>query len=604
MDNRSNKFDVIVVGAGHAGMEAAYAAARMGSKTLMITLSLDKIGHMPCNPAVGGIGKGHMVFEISALGGLMPKLCSKTYLQARMLNTRKGPAVQGLRLQIDKEAYRILSRQLLEKTENLTIVADMVEEALIDDKGVVTGVRTASGSIYHTSAVILTTGTFLKGLIHVGHKNHAGGRQGEEAVHSLSGFLKDRGLNLIRLKTGTPPRLSRKSLDFSKMEYQGSDDLNYLFEFGPNKVEHKIGCYVTHTNAKTHDIIRENAHLSPIYTGHIQGTPPRYCPSIEDKISRFKDKDSHHVFVEPESASTDEMYPNGLSTAMPLEAQEKYIRSIVGFENAVILRPGYAIEYDAVIPNQLYHSLEVKKVPGLFLAGQINGTTGYEEAASQGIMAGINAHLKINQKEPFIMSRNESYIGVMIDDLVTLGVDEPYRMFTSRAERRLLLRQDNVFERLGHKAHALGLISDELYAEIKQERVLVDTALAHFVGNKHTEIMRLFSDGQIEKVHEIIKEFAGEIPYRTLQAIHAELLYGPYIKREEKEVEKFQYYQNLEIPDEMNFKVIPGLSIELQQKLNKIKPKNIAQAYLIQGMTPAAISLLIFKAREQKKNNC
>lgn len=596
-----NRFDVIVVGAGHAGMEAAYAAARMGSKTLMVTLSLDKIGHMPCNPAVGGIGKGHIVFEISALGGLMPKLCSKTYLQARMLNTRKGPAVQGLRLQIDKEAYKIHSRQILEKTNNLSIVADMVEEALIDENGSVKGIKTKAGAVYNAKAVILTTGTFLRGLIHVGHKNHAGGRQGEEAVQSLSGFLKSRGLNLIRLKTGTPPRLLRQSLDFSKMEYQGSDDLNHLFEFESHRVEHKIGCYITHTNSRTHEIIRENAHLSPIYTGHIQGTPPRYCPSIEDKISRFKDKDSHHVFVEPESASTDEMYPNGLSTAMPLEAQEKYIRSIVGFENAVIVRPGYAIEYDAVLPNQLHHSLEVKKIPGLFLAGQINGTTGYEEAAGQGIMAGINAHLKINNQDPFILSRNESYIGIMIDDLVTLGVDEPYRMFTSRAERRLLLRQDNVFERLGEKAHNLGLISDELYSEIKKEKEIVKSTLEKLSGKKHTEIMRLFSAGQVDKVHEVIKEVTGEIPYRTLQAIHAELLYGPYIKREEKEVEKFEFYQNLEIPDDMDYKSIPGLSIELQQKLNKIKPKNIAQASLIQGMTPAAISLLIFKVRERNR---
>jgi len=601
MDNISNTFDVIVVGAGHAGIEAAYAAARMGSKTLMITLSLEKIGHMPCNPAIGGIGKGHIVFEISALGGLMPKLCTKTYLQARMLNTRKGPAVQGLRLQIDKEAYRKLSRQMLEQTKNLTIIADKVEEALINEQGTINGIRTASGKIYNACAVVLTTGTFLKGLIHIGHKNHSGGRQDEEAVQSLSEFLKNCGLELIRLKTGTPPRLLRQSLDFSKMEYQASDELNHLFEFEPHKVEHKIGCYITHTNSRTHDIIRENAHLSPIYTGHIKGTPPRYCPSIEDKIARFKDKESHHVFVEPESAFTDEMYPNGLSTAMPLEAQEKYIRSIVGFENAVIVRPGYAIEYDAVLPHQLYHSLEVKKVSGLFLAGQINGTTGYEEAAGQGIIAGINAHLKINNKEPFIMGRNESYIGIMIDDLVTLGVDEPYRMFTSRAERRLLLRQDNVFERLGHKAYALGLISDELYAEIKKEKEVISQTLEKLSGKKHAEIMRLFSAGEIDKVHEIIKAVTGDMPYRTLQAIHAELLYGPYIKREEKEVEKFNYYQNLEIPEDMDYKSIPGLSIELQQKLNKIKPKNIAQASLIQGMTPAAISLLIFKVRERNR---
>lgn len=600
MNNQfSYDFDVIVVGGGHAGIEAAYAAARMGSKTLMITLHLDRIGLMPCNPAIGGIGKGHIVYEISALGGLMPQLCTQTYLQARMLNTSKGPAVQGLRLQIDKHAYNAMSRRVLDHTENLTLIMGMVNEVIVDESRTVRGITTREGETYLAPTVILTTGTFLNGLIHVGHTNYSAGRQGEESVANLSLFLKNQGLELRRLKTGTPPRLLRSSLDLTVMDAQGSDPLSGLFEFKPHTVTPKMDCYITHTNEKTHDIIKKNFKLSPIFTGDIKGTAPRYCPSIEDKIARFADKNSHHVFVEPESASSDEMYPNGLSTSMPLNVQKEFIRTIKGFENAILTRPGYAVEYDCVLPHQLHHTLEVKSISGLFLAGQINGTTGYEEAAGQGIIAGINAHLKHSGKPPFIMSRNEGYIGIMIDDLVSLGIDEPYRMFTSRAERRLLLRQDNVFERLGTKAYDLGLISESFYGEIKHEQDIIHSSLKQLgSGNKNTEIMRLFGEGNIQEVHNQIKKSNENISDRALQTIHAELLYAPYIKREEKEVAKLTQYHELNIPEDFDYSIVPGLSTELRQKLTKFKPKTIAQAHLVQGITPAALSLLIFKVRE------
>ncbi|MFA6066237.1 MAG: tRNA uridine-5-carboxymethylaminomethyl(34) synthesis enzyme MnmG [Candidatus Babeliaceae bacterium] len=599
MSNKSwNAFDVIVIGAGHAGIEAAYAAARMGCRTLLLTLNIDRTGLMPCNPAVGGIGKGHIVFEISALGGLMPQLCAQTYLQVRMLNTKKGPAVHGLRLQIDKHAYNKASKQFLEKTENLTLCTGMVEELLVEDN-IVRGVRTREGDIYYASSVVVTTGTFLNGLVHVGQVNYTSGRQGEEASTGLSHSLKKLGLKMGRLKTGTPPRLLKSSLNFSVMEEQGSDELEYLFGFYPQKVEHKISCYVTHTNERTHAIIQENFEQSPIFTGTITGKAPRYCPSIEDKISRFADKTSHHVFVEPESASSDEMYPNGLSTSLPLPIQREFIQSIAGFENAVITRPGYAIEYDFVAPNQLLHTLEAKTVSGLFLAGQINGTTGYEEAAGQGIIAGINAAARIKGLPDFIIDRNTGYIGIMIDDLVSLGVDEPYRMFTSRAERRLLLRQDNVFSRLGKMAFEYGLIQEPLYRAITDEQADICSAVVLLQKNHRIEIMHLISAGETEAVYEKIQQYYHKpLSYRAVLSIYAELLYEPYLKREEREVEKTRQYQDLYIADSFNYIDIPGLSKELQQKLMKYKPQTIAQASLIQGMTPAAISLLIFKVRE------
>ena len=600
--NHTYDFDVIVVGGGHAGIEAAYCAARMGSKTLMITLDVEKIGLMPCNPAIGGVGKGHLVYEISALGGLMPKLCTQTYLQVRMLNTSKGAAVQGLRLQIDKYAYNKLSKDVLTNTENLTVLSGKVEKVLIDHiTNTVKGVRTHDNITYNAPSVVITTGTFLNGRVHIGTENYSAGRRDEEAVAGLSLFFNSVGLTLKRLKTGTPPRLLRSSIDFSRLAYQEPDNLNYLFEFYPHKTTNTRPCYIGHTNEKTHAIIRQNLHLSAMYNGNITGIGPRYCPSIEDKIGRFPHKTSHQVFVEPEGANDDEIYPNGISTSLPLSVQKQYIQSIVGFEDAIITKPGYAIEYDFVLPNQLHHTLEVKQVPGLFLAGQINGTTGYEEAASQGLVAGINAHLKTAHKNPFILDRTESYIGVMIDDLVTMGVDEPYRMFTSRAERRLLLRQDNAFLRLTEKGYNLGLIDDTLFADFKQEKKIIEDTLQSLrSGNNGTELLRLYGQSS-EHITDLKCAINTDVSDRALQTVHAEICYGPYIIRETKEVEKHKQYQQLTIPTWIDFSAIPGLSKELQEKLKRYAPTTIAQTVLIPGMTPAAISLLILTIKDSKK---
>jgi len=600
MSTAQYKFDVVIIGAGHAGVEAAYAAARRGSKTALVTLTEKKIGYMPCNPAIGGIGKGHIVFEIAALGGLMPELCTKTYLQVRMLNTTKGPAVHGLRLQIDKEAYSKESQRRLKTTPNLTIVEGMAEELLTNKAGAIAGVKLADGRVLTTPTVVLTTGTFLNGLVHVGLNNYPSGREDEQPVLGLTQSLKKLGLTLGRLKTGTPPRLLRQSLDFSKMDKQESDKLDYLFEFYPHTTEPRLDCYITHTNQRVHDIIRENAHLSRILRKEISGIGPRYCPSIEDKITRFPEKTSHQIFVEPESVSSDWMYPNGLSTSLPLEAQEAYIRAIKGFENAIITRAGYAIEYDFVLPHQLKQTLEVKAVPGLFLAGQINGTTGYEEAAGQGIVAGINASLAAHGEQPFIIDRTEGYIGVMINDLTTLSVDEPYRMFTSRAEHRLTLRQDNAFLRLTERAYHIGLISEQFYQDFAQERAQIEQTITGLrAAHKLPDLLRMFGDNT--RPQETVLELTGKkLSPRACQTIQASIKYGPYIEREQLEVERLKKYRSMVLPATFDYMNTDGLSMELRQKLTRHKPETIADASIIPGMTPAALSLLILKIKISK----
>ncbi|MDQ5940610.1 MAG: tRNA uridine 5-carboxymethylaminomethyl modification enzyme [Candidatus Dependentiae bacterium] len=609
-----NDFQVIVVGGGHAGMEAAYISARMGVRTALISLSREHIGLMPCNPSIGGLGKGHIVYEVSALGGLMPQLCNDTYLQARMLNTSKGPAVQGLRLQIDKYAYKTKAQAVLGATPNLTIIEGMVDGLVVDttqEKPAVIGVRVkheGSRVSYAAASIVITAGTFLNGVLHVGTEQTSGGRVGEVAVGGFSNVLHELlGVKLGRLKTGTPPRLRTTSIDYAVLEQQEEQKLEYLYTFDPpvEGVREKMPCFIAHTTKETHDIIAKNIRLSAMYSGNIKGVGPRYCPSIEDKIGRYPDRFSHHVFVEPEGQDIDEIYPAGLSTSLPYDVQLAYIRSIPGFKNAEIVRPGYAVEYDFIQPTILSHALETKNVSGLFFAGQINGTTGYEEAAGQGIVAGINAALKAQGKPPFILDRSESYIGVMIDDLITLGVDEPYRMFTSRAERRLLLRQDNVFARLMPYGYALGTIAQDVYDRMIAEQAIVRRAseyvLRHKQGAAYLALQQLVFDDAVSAAAkaELCKILELEtISGRALLQIYAAVRYDGYLQREEAEVGKLKHYANLAIPFDFSYHGIQGLSFELQQKLTRYKPAVIAQAQLIPGMTPAAISLLIYHVRK------
>ncbi len=604
-------YDVIVIGGGHAGIEAAHAAARLGSQTALITLHPDKIGSMPCNPSIGGLGKGHIVYEVSALGGLMPKLCTQTYLQARMLNTSKGPAVQGLRLQIDKYAYSRAACSAMADLPNLTIIPAMVQRILVEEQqGVkrIVGIVCTDGQEIRTRSLVVTTGTFMNGVAHVGYTRYKAGRRGEAGSYGLSESISQAmGVPIERLKTGTPPRIKASSIDFSVLEKQSTPHLDYLFEFDPVKVEEKAPCYIAKTIPETNRIIEENMCKAPVYVGK----GPRYCPSIEVKVKRFPDRTSHHVFIEPESLECDEIYPAGLSTGLPLDIQQAFIRSIPGLEQAEIVKCAYAIEYDFFQPNNLRHSLETKQVNGLFLAGQIIGTTGYEEAAGLGMMAGINAHLAAHQQDPFILSRTESYIGVMIDDLVTLGADEPYRMFTSRAERRLLLRQDNVFARLMPHGYRLGLIPEPLYQKFLAEQHVIDSCrkilssldrLHELIKLLHaveftSEVQQKVHDALVQKLHH--KQIdAASLSSRALLTLHAEVRYAGYLEKEEREVAKIEQYQQLEIDPALFVTDISGLTGEMKEKLACFKPRTIAQAQLIPGMTPSALSILIFQSRK------
>ncbi|MEW6130673.1 MAG: tRNA uridine-5-carboxymethylaminomethyl(34) synthesis enzyme MnmG [Acidobacteriota bacterium] len=611
-------FDVVVIGAGHAGCEAAYIAARIGAKTALCTIDVNSIGMMSCNPAIGGIAKGHMVREVDALGGLMGEVIDATGIQFRLLNRSRGPAVQSPRAQADRNLYRREMRRRLGLTENLTVIGGEVAEIQITgDK--ITGVELADGTIIEARAVVLTTGTFLNGLVHVGKKTFSAGRSGEPASIKLAASIRRVGFKMGRLKTGTPPRLDGRTIDYTKFERQPGDPEPVPFSFKTERIRRQqIECFIGYTNHSVHDIIRNNIDKSPLYSGDIQGIGPRYCPSIEDKVVKFAEKDRHQIFLEPEGYETYEVYPNGISTSMDEAVQKMFVRAIPGLEAVKFLRPGYAIEYDFVDPRELYSTLETKQVNGLFHAGQINGTSGYEEAAGQGIVAGINAALKVLGREPVVLDRASSYIGVMIDDLVTKGADEPYRMFTSRAEMRLSLRYDNADQRLTLLGYQIGSVDETDYQAFlrRQENVervktiLVNKKISEldeaFVNNlaiegsqdnlvgKKLEYLARRHDTDIEKLTALLREVAGgEIADAEIVIALNDTRYAGYLKDQETLAKKRARYDNLEIPREMDFAQIGGLSSEVIQKLTRIRPMTIGQAARIPGITPAAISILL-----------